>query len=178
EIDFEELNELFANFENDYSDSLSELSQTESTSNSLVPIKSTKSSSNSFDSNKGLEPWLENFIPTFNLLPDLGFPDHELLLQERNILLELTSACTLLKNPYKRMREHTFGNSGCRVHGYYFYRLIRSALRLTTFGSKSRSIQGRLLKDNLMRMMALRSVLLYNEYRDAWSVVDVSEGRS
>lgn len=109
--------------------------------------------------------------------PEIGFPEDELLLPEKYLLNEVHSAGELLKNPYKRIREFAQLDPEYtgRMTEFILFRLIRMAKQLNGFASKTKEMQGTLLKHGLIEMMVLNSVLMYSEYRDAWAFVDVRQ---
>lgn len=128
-----------------------------------------------------------NFDPVLEIVPrigdnrlfrEIGFSNRELIQPERCLIKELTAACSLLKNPYKRIVFTNFTTTDtihqCRITEFFIHRLIRMSKRLSSFSQMSLADQVRLLKTGLIEMLCLRSVLLYDPDRDSWNFLDVS----
>lgn len=110
------------------------------------------------------------------MLREIGFSNRELILPERCLIKELTEACSVLKNPYKRILVFNNYDSvrSCRITEYSFHRLIRCAKRLSRFSMLPLGDQAKMLKYSLLEMLAMRSVLSYNPDRESWGFIDVS----
>lgn len=125
------------------------------------------------------DPVIE-FVPRIGtndvMFREIGFSNRELILPERCLIKELTDACTVLKNPYKRILVFNNYDSvrSCRITEYSFHRLIRMSKRLSRFSQLPLSDQAKMLKFSLLEMLAIRSVLVYNPDRESWGFIDVS----
>ena len=110
-------------------------------------------------------------------LKDMGFSNRELILPERCLIKELSDACSILKNPYKRIIYITFSSQDtphqCHITEFFIHRLIRMSKRLSSFSQLSLNDQVNLLKCGLIEMLCLRSVLLYDNDRESWCFLDV-----
>lgn len=107
-------------------------------------------------------------------LREIGFSNRELIPPERCLIKELTDACVVLKNPYKRIMVFNNYDSvrSCRITEYSFHRLIRMSKRLSRFSQLPLSDQAKMLKFSLLEMLAIRSVLDYNPDRESWAFID------
>jgi len=151
-------------------------SQQAQASNQMVPYNSFKNNQSPYEAILEFMPYIQNCDTNQALVPltsELGFPPRELILPEKYLLMELTNACTVLQNPYKRYEYFDLSNSG-RMTEYTFYRLIRMCKQLSAFSQLCRVEQGLVLKRSLLRLLHMRSVLMYNRDRDSWCFVDVS----
>ncbi|UXI15482.1 non-structural maintenance of chromosomes element 4 A-like [Sarcoptes scabiei] len=98
-----------------------------------------------------------------------------LTIADRCLIQELSIACSILKNPYKRIvYKSSSYNHNCMVTEFYIHRLIRMSKRITAFNSLTFSNQLKLLKNGIIEMICLRSVQLYDPDREAWNFLDVS----
>ncbi len=112
---------------------------------------------------------------------EIGFsPAQELLLPEKCLLQELTAACSVLQNSYTRLEtvaennEEDLGGRASHLSACLFNRLEQAANRLGAFRRLNAEDRRRMLQGpSLLEMAAIRSVLLYDEFRDAWCVFDV-----
>lgn len=110
-----------------------------------------------------------------SLFRDIRCSNRELIQPERFMIKELTEACVVLHNPYKRILYiNSVMNHQCQIVEFYIHRLIRMAKRLSAFNQLSIASQGELLKRNLLKMLGIRSVVLYDKDREAWFFLDVS----
>src|SRR5699024_6156064 len=82
------------------------------------------------------------------------FPYQELILPESCLLKELSSACTVLQNPYKRIEvlESMNVDDASKISQFMFHRLIRASRALSGFNELTREDQGQLLKGSLLKM--------------------------
>ncbi|OTF73371.1 hypothetical protein BLA29_013783, partial [Euroglyphus maynei] len=116
------------------------------------------------------------------IIRQLSLTNDELYLPELYLIQELTSACLLLKNPYKRIQYSTLFTKNpkypshmphdCSVVEFFIHRLIRMSKRLHSFADLILGDQIDLIKHNIIDMLVLRSVLLYDPDRDAYCLLD------
>lgn len=110
-----------------------------------------------------------------SLFRDIRCSNRELIQPERFMIKELSEACVVLHNPYKRILYiNSVMNHQCQIVEFFIHRLIRMAKRLSAFNQLSGASQGELLKRNLLKMLGIRSVVLYDKDREAWFFLDVS----
>lgn len=110
------------------------------------------------------------------LYPDItAFPYQEMVLPESCLLQELTVACSVLQNPYKRIQylESFDMEDASRISQYMFHRLIRASKGLSAFNSLSRDDQGLMMKLSLLKMLSIRTVVMYNQSRECWGFINV-----
>ena len=137
------------------------------------------SSNDQIEDSCNYDPVIE-FVPRIGtddaIFREIGLSNRELILPERCLLKELTDACNVLKNPYKRILVFNNYDSvrSCRITEYTFHRLIRMSKRLSRFSQLPLSDQANMLKLGLLEMLAIRSVLVYNPDRESWGFIDVS----
>lgn len=113
---------------------------------------------------------LSIYYPSF-----LGLPTgHQLSTSEEYLLQELSTACRLLQNPYKRIQyfESLSPHSSTRIIEYTFYRINRCCKQISAFTALSRTVQSKLLQCSLLKIFCLRMVLYFNERRAAWNLID------
>lgn len=108
--------------------------------------------------------------------PDVAaFPYQEMILPESCLLQELTVACSVLQNPYKRIQylESFDVEDASRISQYMFHRLIRASRGLSAFNGLSREDQGLMMKLSLLKMLSIRTVVMYNASRECWGFINV-----
>ncbi len=112
----------------------------------------------------------------FRLHPDINaFPYQELILPESCLLQELSSACSVLQNPYKRIQylESFNVEDASRITQFMFHRLISASKGLSAFNGLSREDQGLMMKLSLLKMLSIRTVIMYNASRECWGFINV-----
>ncbi|KAH9506924.1 zinc ion binding, variant 2 [Dermatophagoides farinae] len=122
---------------------------------------------------------LQSSIP---LLQKLSLSNDELYEPELYLIQELTTACLLLKNPYKRIQYSSLFTKNpkypshmphdCGITEFFIHRLIRMSKRLGSFAKLMLDDQIELLKHNVLDMLLIRSVLLYDPDRKAFCLLD------
>ncbi|KAH9426438.1 zinc ion binding [Dermatophagoides pteronyssinus] len=116
------------------------------------------------------------------LLRQISLSDDELYIPELYLIQELTSACLLLKNPYKRIQYSSLLTKNpkypchmphdCGIAEFFIHRLIRMSKRLGSFANLILGDQIDLLQHNIIDMLVIRSVLLYDPDREAYCFLD------
>ncbi|XP_075679882.1 uncharacterized protein LOC113789465 isoform X2 [Dermatophagoides pteronyssinus] len=116
------------------------------------------------------------------LLRQISLSDDELYIPELYLIQELTSACLLLKNPYKRIQYSSLLTKNpkypchmphdCGIAEFFIHRLIRMSKRLGSFANLILGDQIDLLQHNIIDMLVIRSVLLYDPDREAFCFLD------
>lgn len=105
------------------------------------------------------------------------FPSSDLNLYEKKWIEELSSAGSVLHNPYIQIKDYQRDYApicSAKLTQFFFYRMIRMCKKLKAFEALMPIDQGRMLKHSLLELLAVRSVLFYHKDRDAWCFVDVS----
>lgn len=110
---------------------------------------------------------------------EIGFPTRELILPEKCLIRELSSACAVLQNPYHQIRDISsqkklkLQTDDLLLTQHYFFRMIRMAKGLGSFSTFSTNDQAMMLKQRLLEMVAIRSALFYHPDRESWCFIDV-----
>ena len=116
---------------------------------------------------------------------EIGFcPQHQLNRNEQISIAELSQACTVLNNPYTKMIEasmfdnqnhiNSSGAFDLMIPQYMLHRLIRMAKQLTSFTGLRSQDQCTIMKNRLIELFAIRSVLMFDPDKEVWALMDVS----
>src|SRR5699024_3853262 len=111
-----------------------------------------------------VSPHLSHIIhlnQNLTLQPEIGFPYRELLLPEKHLLLELSNACSVMTNPYQRIRVYQLDEPGASmITDYILHRMILMAKGLSSCREMPPERQEQVVKQNLIKMMMLQSAVI------------------